>query len=35
VTLKVCDELGTERNKRIILGRKILGKYPIVRLRKI
>jgi len=32
--LKVCDGLGTERNKCKILVRKILGKYPIVRLRK-
>jgi hypothetical protein len=35
MTLKVCHGLGTARNKCKILMRKILGKYPIVRLGKI
>jgi hypothetical protein len=33
--LKVCDGLGTARNKCKILVRKFLVKYPVVRLRKI
>jgi hypothetical protein len=35
MTLIVCDGLGMARNKCKICVRKILGKYPVVRLRKI
>jgi hypothetical protein len=35
MTLIVCDGLRTARNKCKIWVRKLVGKYPVVRLRKI